>query len=431
MNSGRDNTKAVAIGVVAVIVLVVAFYFLHKPSYNWYDHSYQDTDEEPYNIDLSKAYLKTLRAEGDFHVLDSTLAINLSPLMGMKDQNYLLFGYMPYIDSSSTEALLAFAKNGNSVFIFGEVFPTEFLSELHNNECVFYENTLDARGDIPFKIEIEEVDLRMKDPLLHEGDPHHFAHYVKDEKKPFTWYYLNEEYFCEANRSFQELGSMNGHVNYVRIAMGEGYIYLHTTPKALSNFYLLRPEGKTYADKVMAYLSPGDIYWDSKEWKGDLQAKSTRYGNRYSHDDGPLSYLLSQESFRWALGLLFISAMLFLVLGTRRKQRAIPILQAKENSSLNYVETLTGLYYAERADGRILRFLSDQFLFFVRERYRIHVKWEEEGYWDVLAKASGVPLSHLKAIKEVKAKGSYEPNVNGSILADFYQKLELFYSECK
>ena len=430
MSGLKDNRLTVAIAVVAVIALVIVFYLLHKPSFNWYDHSYEDKNNEPYSIDLSKAYVKSLRPPADFHVLDSTLDRNLRPLIDSVDQNYVLFGYLPYLDSSSTAAIMSYVGNGNSLFIFSDVFPTEFLVELHDSECIFYDNSLNNAGEYPHFIELEEVDLRMNDQRLQEGDPYHVSHYVKDEKKPFRWYYFNEDYFCESNRSFYPLGSMNGHVNYARIPLGKGYFYLHSTPKALSNYYLLRPEGKAYADKVMAYLQEGDIYWDSKYWQGEPY-DMPQQSSKYNHENGPLSYLLSQESFRWALGLLFASALIFLLIGTRRKQRIIPILLGKENSSLNYVETLTGLYYAQRADGRILRFLSDQFLFFVRDRYRLHVKWEEEGQWDVLAKASGIPIAHLKALKELKAKASYEPNVTGQILADFYQRLELFYASCK
>jgi len=430
MNSVKNNRKTVVLSTLAVSILVAVFYYFYTPSYNWYDHSYQDTDDEPYNIDLTKAYLKSLRPLDEFHMADSSIAQNLKPILNEKGLNYIVFGYMPFLDSLDLVSMISFAKNGNSVFLFSEVFDSRFIEELHRSECVLYEHEFYDGTKYPYFIKLPEVDMRMSDKRLQMGDPQHFVHYVKNEKKDFSWYYLDEDYFCDKNTSFQELGTMNGHVNYARASIGSGNIYLHTSPIALSNFYLLNDKNRAYADKVFAYLEEGGVYWDSKLWLAE-KVKVPMNGSKYGHDEGPLAYLLSQESFRWALALIFTATVLFLLIGTRRNQRSIPILASQENSSLQYVDTLTGLYYAQRSDGRIFKFLSDQFLFFVRERYRIHVSWEEENDWPLLSKASGIPLAHLKYIKELKAKGSYEPNVNGDILADFYQKLELFYSECK
>lgn len=414
----------------AILLLTALFYAFYSPSYDWYQHSYDELDDEPYGADLSYHYLKQLRDADRFHVLDSSLSINLKSIPEGKAQNYLLFGYMPYLDSASLESIESFVITGNSLFMFSEYLAPELLSRLHEGECLYYEEALLDVQENELNIEIEAVDMRFRDTRLQESDPHHFSHMVKDKERFYQWAYLDPDYFCPENSTFEELGTMNGQVNFARVKMGEGYLYLHTNPKVMSNYYLLRPEGQRYMEKVMAYLDEGDLYWDSKRWSSPDQERIFNR-DRYQRQDGALTYMLSQESFRWALGLLFLGALSFLIIGTRRKQRVIPILATKENSSMHYVDTLSALYYAQNSDGRIFRFLSEQFLFFARERYRIHVNWENEENWSLLAKASGIPLTQIKSLRDMRARGAYEPNVTNPILSEFYQRLESFYSECK
>ena len=64
----------------AVVLLAALFYAFYSPSYDWYQHSYDERDEEPYGADLSYRYLKQLRAADGFHVMDSSLSINLNSI---------------------------------------------------------------------------------------------------------------------------------------------------------------------------------------------------------------------------------------------------------------------------------------------------------------------------------------------------------------
>jgi hypothetical protein len=435
----RKNTKAFVVGIIAFIVLVFLFWMFWNKGYNWYQHSYLKNDKQPYGADLTFKYLEKLRPEEEFSVLDSTISANLSPMLGdSSNTNYLVLGYLPYIDSLSKEHMFQFVSEGNNIFLLTGAVPIDLLKEWHSGECLLYDEEVDFgiyydpeySDEVPASHYVDSlVSVNFIHPSLKSAEDVQFGHYVKDELKKHLWPYMDSTYFCEGNHSFTALGTINDHVNFFRVEYGDGYFYVHTNPKLFTNFYLLKDEGKAYADKVFAHLDNGPLVWDDKQWKTAMSDEY--YKERYFQNEGPLSYLLSQESLRWMLYLLFAMAGIFFLLGSKRTQRAIPVLRPKENSSMEYVETISGLYFDQAGDGRIFRYLSDQFQFYIRKKYRFNFKWTEEETWPMLAKASGIPMTHIKDIIAIHSKGSYEPNVDNTMLTEYYRLIDHFYTNCK
>ncbi len=432
----KGNRTPLIVGVAALLALISIFYFFWNSGYNWHLHSYRSDDKEPYGADLSLEYLKALRPAAEFSVADSSIATNLAPFIGdSADMNYVVLGYLPYLDSLDMDHLFRFAEQGNSVFLLAGAVPSQVLEELHNGECLLYEEEIEYDyyngfpGADKNSFTDSVIQVNFAHPDLRRAEDFEFGHYNQDKLEKYPWPYLDSAYFCSENTSLTALGNIHGQVNFFRVKAGKGYIYGHTNPKLLTNFYLIQDEGKEYADRVFAHLEEGAIIWDDKKWKAPKNQEY--YKERYHQNEGALSYLLSQESLKWALYLLFGGAVLFFVFASRRKQRPIRVIRPKENSSLEYVETISGLYYTQSGDGRIFRYLSDQFQFFIRNRYRIQFRWKESDSWAVLAKASGIPLSHIEKIADKESKGSYEPNVDGVMLTEYYKLIDHFYSNCK
>lgn len=432
----KKNIAPLLIGALALILLVGLFYMFWNQGFNWHVHSYRSTDDQPYGADLSQDYLRSLRKAEDFMTADSSMAINLEPYIeDSTDYNYLVLGYLPYLDSVDLDHLFRFVENGNSVFFLTGDVPDQLMAELHQGECVFYESDEGYYYDYEMEESTEAVimdslvNLNFVHPDLRAEEGYSFGHHFKDKLERFPWHNVDSIYFCSENESFTAIGTINDRVNFMRVKLGEGYIYLHTNPKVFTNIYLTQESGREYADKVFGHLEEGPIIWDKKMWKS--APNKEYYSERYHQSEGALSYILSQESLKSALYLLFGGTVLFFIFGSRRKQRPIPVVRPKENSSLEYVDTISDLYYAQNGDGRIFRYISEQFQFFVRDKYRLQFKWKEPESWPLLAKASGIPEAHIRRIADKESKGSYEPNVDGVMLTDYYKLIEYFYSNCK
>ncbi len=428
------TNQATGIVILMVVLIVGLIYMLHEPSYNWYSHDYMeegDSSIEPYGNQLFYEYLKTQRPEDQFHQLDSAIHIDLQPFVdsAVTDYNYVIMGRFPAKpDSADMESFFNFVAQGNSVFIYSED-PKEWLmDELHSSECLLYWPDYSYGYSNPNYINDSVVQVNFTHPELSVDSGYRFAHRVESHLEKHQWMHANPDMFCEDNLSFASLGTLNDQVNFVRVLYGEGAVHIHFTPKLFSNYYLTKQVGRDYVDASLAHLSEGDIIYDMKSWSGNPFWQGE---NSHEQSQGPLRFILSQESLRWGLYTLFGIAGLLVVFAFTRKQRVIPVIHPKENSSMEYVETITELYFQHGGQGRVHKHLTDQFRLFLRERYRLTSSETDEDYTSQIAQVSGVHEDHINDIIRTMNKGSVNYNVTSDLLIEYYKLLNHFYEHCK
>src|SRR5690606_1350217 len=128
-------------------------------------------------------------------------------------------------------------------------------------------------------------------------------------------------------------GKNNKEDNFLRYQIGKGQLYLHSAPLSLSNYFLLQKENQQYVNGVFnAFANDvSQVYWI------DFMKRSDRSGS--------LSVLLNYPAMRWAFYLSLLAMAMYIFSEIKRRQRAIPILPPKVNSTAVFAETVGQLYY--------------------------------------------------------------------------------------
>ena len=241
----------------------------------------------------------------------------------------------------------------------------------------------------------------------------------------------------------QPLGRLNDSlVNFARIPYGEGFVFLHTTPLAFTNFHLLRPEGRAYAEAVLAYLPEGTVYWDAASQISEAVARRrNRNMNSFARelpDEHPLSYLLRHLSLAWAWYTIIGLAFLYLLFRAKRRQRIIPILPKNENSSYEFISTIAHLHFKEKNYQNFSIQGMKLFLAQLRERYGLVVLMNPENnkpkidqvFFSRLAQVSEVPEKQIQTIFTQYANVlQYEPTE--SMMSDLYMAMDAFWKQAK
>ena len=420
------------IGVFILLLGLSLWAYFANLGYDWNDHNYLesgDRAEEPYGASIFYEYLKTLREEDAFHTVDSTIDRNLAPFLdsSMTGLNYVVIGDYAYMDSTIEASVFSFVEQGNSFFLFKSIPTDGLMTELHADSC------LDA-WPVHNRFETESnavydsiVSVNFIHPDLRRAEDFEFAHRVESHAEKYNWFYAQDELFCEENRNLTPLARVNGHVNFYRVKYGQGFFYFHTTPKLFSNYYMVHGEGKEYVQRAMAHLAEGDIIYDKRVWSGDFGSGD----NGLNQSEGPLKYILTLDGLRWGFYVLLSALGLMLLFAFRRKQRIIPVIHAKENTSMEYVETISELFYQQGSHGKIMEHLTEQFLHFVRARYRLPTSDLGPAFVAILSSTAGLSEIRLKELMDVQRKGAYAPNVNAELLIDYYRLLNHFYEHCK
>ncbi len=119
-------------------------------------------------------------------------------------------------------------------------------------------------------------------------------------------------------------------------SVGKGEIILVSTPLLFTNYGMLDGDNATYLFRLLTSL------------KGLPLVRTQAYTGHVEVQQSPLRYLLSQEPLRWAVYLAMLAILLFMFFTARRKQRAIPVIQAPANKSLEFVELIGTLYFQKK-----------------------------------------------------------------------------------
>ncbi len=217
--------------------------------------------------------------------------------------------------------------------------------------------------------------------------------------------------------------------------LGEGNFYLHTTPLAFTNIQLLDELGLTYSEQVFSHLEDGPIYWDAysatSERVGRRRNQAAGFGEDSRPSQGPLQYILSQPSLRWAWYLILALGLLYFLFRAKRQQRVIPVLEANTNTSLAFIATIGRLYFLQNDHRKLSLQKVRLFRNYIRERYHLTISPEEESFVPKLAARSEVAEQLLQKIVLMSKNITGSSFVSEKTMVEFHQTLDRFYKTCK
>lgn len=215
---------------------------------------------------------------------------------------------------------------------------------------------------------------------------------------------------------FQELGNTTpGEFPiFVGRKWGKGHIFIHAVPLAFTNYYLFRPGHADYVSRCLSVMPNGPVLWDEFYKQGREEAGT------------PLRVILTHPSLRYALAVILIFSLLFIVIQGKRRQRVIPVIEPFANTTLQFVTSVAALYRSRADHAAIIRkqigFFSDQ----VRRRYRISPDFSSPASADELATVSGADKQLLQTLYRQCMYYSSASRVTEKELLEFNRLLNRF-----
>jgi len=179
-----------------------------------------------------------------------------------------------------------------------------------------------------------------------------------------------------------------GRAVLVRLDRGRGHAYVCTVPLAFANYFVLPPRQRQFALAALSYLPTGrPVWWDEYQKQGRLG------------DQSVLRVLLAHESLRIAYYLLWATAVLFIFIEARRRQRIIPMLRPLPNTTLLFTRTVAGLYQQGRNHQRIAEKKVALFLDYLRTRFQEPAPdLADEAFRERLSQKAGLPRPRVEEL---------------------------------
>jgi hypothetical protein len=282
-----------------------------------------------------------------------------------------------YFDKKEVDSLTEFIKNGGTYAIIANEFNlTNADYSISSNQMHTYEND-------------KKFVKYFNGPIDSFNYIHHRAEF--SDTSFFFYYDYTARFYKSPNpdTSLMETFIMKHDTNivYSYFDLGNGRLYLHTIPQLFTNSASLQD---FYLNHINGFLEE----LDDREITNVVFFLPTK--GRPPSDQSPLKILLANKYFANAYYVLLFLLALYLLFGTKRKQKAIPILAEKQNTSLKFVDTLAKLYEYQDQPSKLVAKMEENFYNYVA--YNFYLFKEDENFITHLSKKTKVNEDLIKAI---------------------------------
>ncbi len=356
------NSGKIIFGGFLLLVLFLTYLEASEPDpVNW-NPSYMETDK----IALGSFVFYELWEEAFSQEIIKTNVPPYEFLTREQEGTYFFLNDYLHFDDSELDKLLNWVEDGNTLFLSSGYYSDNLLDTLE----------LEVSTMIPGLDLSSNPKLKLVHPELRQEDQYSFDHetplryFTKMESASHTILgvaHLTE--FSKPDRAFP---------NFIETKHGKGNIYLHLTPEAFSNYFMLKDENSRYTEDVMKYIDPeATFYWD-----GYYKSGKTFYTS-------PLYILLSNRALKWAYYFLIGGAILFIIFEGKRKQRAVPVVTPLKNQTFEYSKTIADLYVEQKKYKALAEKKIEHFYDHIRRHHRMDTGTRDKRFYhDLAAKLS-------------------------------------------
>ncbi len=436
MSQKKNRNIVLFILISAVLLIVATFYFLNrKPGVSW-GQTFNTNGKNPYDTYLLSRLLNSLEDSSKLHFIKKDLStfskVADSTQISPKKNTYFFLSKHYYINEDQFNILLKFVEKGNNAFIASCSLPYSFEKFFTQKVGGFAKDSAaySSWGYTYKTLWIGDTlrDLNFTSDHLFLEKPHELTFYPGDSKfyQPTAGWAAFDSLYTEKDTSnqFQKLGYANqDEIIFFSIKHGKGNLYFHTIPLAFTNYFLREKEGKDYVERALAYTE-GDFYWDKYNAISYYKKGNRKGSPRF--DKGPMWFILTHESLRWAWYIILVMVLLYVVVQSRRKQKIIPLVDPKLNTSLDFVKTVGRLYFKQENHKKLAMLKMKLFLGDIRNQFHISTSHLDAEFEKKLRKRSGVNERIIRSLIVECKKVSKKKYLSKEELIDLNEKIERF-----
>lgn len=305
----------------------------------------------------------------------------------------------------AADAIIDFVYKGNVFFLSAADIDTLFLHKLYCDQKP--QNTFGWVVQPGFR----NTSVKLVEALTEES------------KDSFSYFYVpSHTSFSELNDTYSRIAGYNdqGDPNFIIFYWGKGKFFLHTDPRAFSNYFLLTDSNYCYFKNMLELTieQPEHVYWD------DYYRTHTKNSKR------PFSFfgeILRNPPLATAFWIVLAMLLLYILFGLKRKQRIIKTIPPNTNNSIAFTETIARLYLQQHDNKNIAGKMITYFNEYIRNRYFLHGNPGSDEFIEALSRKSGISLERTTSLyKEIHQLGKSEM-VDDFQLLSLNEQIQYFY----
>ena len=195
---------------------------------------------------------------------------------------------------------------------------------------------------------------------------------------------------------------------------GKGKFILNTTPLAFSNLYLLEGNNNGFVEGMLSQMPLEDLHWAEYYMQGRRESLT------------PLRYIFSEPALEWAYYILLAALILYMTIESKRKQRVIPVISPLKNSTLDFIKTISSLYFKKRDHRSIANKRINYFIDKMNQNLYIPQHLEGMALYQKIAAKTGKEVEDVRDIMELVMQVRLKPSITEEELKRLNQKIDEF-----
>lgn len=376
------------IGILVLVSVFFTWYTAHAPQpLNWSD-TYSPEEKNPYDTYITYHSLPALFPTSKIVFSRYSIKEQIESLPESKPAHYLFVNRSFTAASPDRKSLFGFVAEGNSVFIAAEEIEASLL---------------------------ESLELRKEN--AYTDLEHRFTRSGLSDK-PYRFSGRGGYFVLDSLFRGVVLGRLNEseQPDFVAVPYGKGYFYLNLNPRAFTNYHVLDSAGENYFYKALSYLPDqgGTVVWDAYKTLG-------RKG-----ENSLFRVILEYPALRWAFYLFLLLTSVWMIFSVKREQRPIPVVLPPENQMLDFVASVSSLYYKQKDHNRIAEKKIDIFLEKIRSYYKLRTDELDANFVRLLAERSGIAESEVEHLVEMIHTIRSARNIDAEGLRELVKATERF-----
>ncbi|MDX2173994.1 MAG: DUF4350 domain-containing protein [Bacteroidota bacterium] len=355
----KGNKKFIYIFVGIFIVIVAIQYLLPKPT-DW-SRTYLNKSKTPFGC-----YAIYNLIEGTY---TQKLNYNNQTLYNLNDKkdtstSLLIINDNINFNKSDIKSLYDFLERGNTLFIAANNFNGAIADSLHIRTQYNFGNYFTSVDSLLNKTG-ECIKFTAKN-LVKEK-------YSYSQLATFTYFETFDSTRFKVLAYYQ-----NDKACLIHGKLNKGQIYLMSIPDVFGNYYVVNHNNKEVPFTLLSLIKNKQIVWD--------EYYKTFNITNYSI----FKFIFESDALYAAYLLLIFTIIFYMIFEGRRRQRAVPKLAKPTNSTLEFVNVISHVYYNSKNHQSIALERIKFFYETVRKKFNVSTNDINELFIDEVTELSGI-----------------------------------------
>lgn len=365
----KGNRKYYSVLALIFIAVIVLQYMQPKPI-NW-AHTYLKQDKIPFGC-----YAIFNLLENNFAkkvITNKQTLYSLNAEMAESNQTLIIIDDNITFSKLDVKSLFSFLKKGNTVLISGSDFS----------------NTLKDTFNLSFQYNWEIKPTNIDSLLTKRAFEVQFTQPKNNILKSYVYPTVaTESYFTKFDTALFKISSVNKRNQAVLLeaSIGKGKLLLSSIPDVFGNLFIVNNHNRFYTYTLLSKVKNNTIIWDENY-------------KVYTHQEkGIFDFIFNNDALYMGYCIAIIGLLFFMIFEMKRKQRAIPIIKPLQNSTLEFVDVISHVYFNSKNHKFIAEEKIAYFYFDVRKKFSVNTTLMNDEFYNTIHHLSGIDLDAVKKL---------------------------------